>query len=336
MKRLICICLVVCMLCGCTATGKKYSVTYLNLFDTVTVITGMADSRKSFDEAAQAIYETLYQYHRLFDIYNSYDGIANLKSVNEAAGVSPVKVDRAIIELLLDCRAYYAMTDGKVNAAMGSVLSLWHEARTAALQDPAQAALPDESELAEAAQHTDFDCIIIDEEESTVYISDPLVQLDVGAIAKGWSVQRAADAAPEGYLLSVGGNTCATGAKDADGTPWVIGIQDPQGTDEYLHTVSMVKGSAVTSGSYQRFYTVAGKDYHHIIDPDTLYPSELWCSVTILCDDSGLADALSTALFLLPQPQGQQLLEKCGAEAMWVAADGTITYSPGFAEYIRS
>ena len=92
----------------------------------------------------------------------------------------------------------------------------------------------------------------------------------------------------------------------------------------------------VTSGDYQRAYMVDGKLYHHIIDPETLHPSTYWRSVTISCADSGLADALSTALFVLPQEEGQALLDTVGAEAMWVAADGSIYYSTGFQELIRS
>ena len=73
-----------------------------------------------------------------------------------------------------------------------------------------------------------------------------------------------------------------------------------------------------------------------IIDPETLMPADRWRSVTIACRDSGLADALSTALFLLPREEGQELLEKCGAEAMWLDAQGNRYYSPGFRELIRT
>ena len=79
-----------------------------------------------------------------------------------------------------------------------------------------------------------------------------------------------------------------------------------------------------------------GKAYHHIIDPETLYPGEYWRSVTIVCADSGTADALSTALFLLPQSEGQTLLDRYDAEAMWVGADGEILYSDGFEKLIRT
>ena len=337
MKKCCIFLLILCFLLGgcAPAAQKQYNAVYLDLFDTVTTIIGSGDSEEQFRQEAQKIYEQFLVYHRLFDIYNDYEGINNLKTVNDNAGIAPVKVDSAIIELLLDCKAYYELTDGKVNAAMGSVLKLWHEARNHGIENPDDAKLPDADALAQAAEHISFKSIVIDEKASTVYISDPETSLDVGAIAKGWAVQRVAENAPKGMLISVGGNVCATGAK-ADGSAWIVGVQNPDGGDNYLHTLYLTKGSLVTSGDYQRAYVVDGELYHHIIDPNTLYPSTLWRSVTILCDDSGLADALSTALFLLPLEEGQTLLDKTGATAMWVDRTGAIFYSPGFEDHIRT
>ena len=334
-------CVLAVLLSGCTLGQniqgqKQYTATFLTLFDTVTTIVGRAESQETFNRKAQAVHDELLVYHQLFDIYNDYEGIHNLKTVNDQAGIAPVQVDGKIIDLLLDCKEFYALTGGKVNAAMGSVLELWHEARNNGIDDPVHAALPNSGALREAAEHCDFDCVVIDEAASTVFITDPLLRLDVGAIAKGWSVQQVAETAPEGLLISAGGNVCATGPKDETGTPWVVGIQDPDGGEDYLHTIYVTGGSVVTSGDYQRTYTVDGEMYHHIIDPETLYPSKYWRSVTIVCADSGLADALSTALFLLPLEEGQALLDRTGAEAMWVDAQGNLFYSPGFAQYIRT
>lgn len=340
MKRVFCVLLVCILLCGCTVPAAQknpqiFEATFLTLFDTVTVIKGSAESEEAFSEVAYAIHDALQEYHQLFDIYHDYDGINNLKTVNDRAGQEPVAVDRRIIDLLLACKRDYELTGGKVNVAMGSVLQLWHEARSNGIHDPANAALPDASALQEASGHTDLDAVIIDEQAGTVCITDPLVRLDVGAVAKGWSAQRVAQTAPAGLLLSVGGNVCATGPKDSSGTPWVVGVQNPDGGN-YLHTIYVSDGCVVTSGDYQRSYTVDGKRYHHIIDPETLYPASIWRSVTVVCDDSGLADALSTALFLLSRKEGQLLLDQCDAEAMWVDADGNQYYSPGFEALIRT
>ena len=328
------------LLCGCTLPEKEppkkqYQATFLTLFDTVTFISGLAESEEAFQQEAQQVHDQLLVYHQLFDIYNDYDGLSNLKTVNDNAGVAPVVGDEIIIRFLTDCKAYYELTGHTVNVAMGSVLSLWHEARTEGLNDPSNAALPDRQALEEASLHTGWDDVIIDPEKSTVYLADPLLRLDVGAAAKGWSAQQVAQSAPRGLLISVGGNVCATGPKDDSGKAWVVGITDPDGGD-YLHTLSITDLAVVTSGDYQRYYVVDGKAYHHIIDPETLMPAHRWRSVTVACRDSGLADALSTALYLLPLEDGQALLDQWSAEAMWLDAQGNRYYSPGFRELIRT
>lgn len=324
-----------CAGAGQTA-GKQYTATFLTLFDTVTTVVGQAESEEAFQEKAQAVRGELQVYHQLFDIYNDYEGIHNLKTVNDNAGVAPVEVDEKIIDLLTDCKTYYDRTGGRVNVAMGGVLALWHQAREDGINDPQNAYLPEETALREAANHASMDDVIIDREAGTVYLADRSLRLDVGAVAKGWAAQRVCENAPAGLLISVGGNVCATGPKNEEGTPWVVGIQNPDGGEEYLHTLYLTQGSVVTSGDYQRAYYVNGELYHHIIDPDTLYPGRLWRSVTVICPDSALADALSTALFLLSVEQGQAILDQCGAQAMWVNADGEMFYSPGFEEFIRN
>ena len=341
MKRFVFALLVFCLLLSSCAVAeqpksKQYTATFLNLFDTVTTIIGRGESEDAFREQAQAVHDDLQYYHRLFDIYNDYDGIVNLKTVNDNAGIQPVVVDRAIIDLLLDCKDYYRLSDGKVNVAMGSVLQLWHDARADGIRDPQNAQLPAIEKLQDAVKHTGIDNIQIDEKASTVYITDPFTRLDVGAIAKGWATQRASERAPKGMLISVGGNVCATGPKLSDGTPWVIGIQNPIQADKNLHSLYLTEGSVVTSGDYQRTYVVEGKAYHHIIDPQTLMPAAYWRSVSIVCDDSGLADALSTGLFLMDREQGQKLAQQCGAEVLWVAADGTEYMTAGFQSKLRN
>lgn len=343
MKRTATLILLLVLLCGCTAAPAKpddtglnrYEATFLTLFDTVTTIVGYAETEEAFTDTAQVFHDELLEYHQLYDIYNEYEGINNIKTINDHGWEHPIKVDQRIIDLLLFSKELYTQTEGRVNIAMGSVLRLWHDARETGIADPSRAALPDQAALEQAAAHTDIDSIQIDVEESTVFLSDPEVKLDVGAIAKGYAVEQVCRNTPSGLLISVGGNVCPTGPKPESGQPWVVGIQDPEDPEQYLHTIYVEDVSVVTSGDYQRYFTVDGVPYHHIIDPDTNYPAGYWRSVTILCGDSGVADALSTALFTLPQEEGQALLDAFQAEAMWVRQDGTILYSPGFQAYIR-
>lgn len=342
MRRIFSFLLAAVLLTGCTSTEKsaekkQYKATFLTLFDTVTTMIGYGNTEEEFGEVSQKLHDALLEYHQLFDAYNDYEDINNIKTINDQAGVSPVKVDERIIDLLLDCKEFYDVTNGRVNIAMGSVLDLWHETRSEGIDDPEQAKVPEQALLEEASGHCSFDTVVIDAEASTVFLADPAQRLDVGAVAKGWSLQRVCENAPSGILISVGGNVCATGPKPLKDNRWVVGIQSPDGDQgEYVHTVYVTDECVVTSGDYQRYYTVDGKKYHHIIDPDTLYPSTYWRAVTILCDDSGVADALSTALFIMPREQGQKLLDYYHAYAMWIAPDGEIYYSPGFEEFIRT
>lgn len=339
MKKIALLMLCFILLCGCRTdktSQKQYTATFLDLFDTVTTIVGKAESKEVFEESLKPVHEGLEYYHKLFDIYDEYDGITNLKTVNEKAAISPVVVDTAILDLLQDCKEYYTATNGKFNPAMGSILSLWHNAREEGINDPENAYLPDMDRLLSAKEHINPDDIVLDRENSTVFFKDADLRLDVGGIAKGWAVERVSKTAPEGLLISVGGNVYATGPKDKSGTPWAVGIRNPDSDGDYLHILNIKAGSVVTSGSYIRAYAVNGRLYHHIIDPDTLYPAEKWTSVTVVGEDSGLADVLSTALFLLDREDGQKLLDRYKADAMWVDAKGNKYYSPDFKDLIRN
>lgn len=339
--RILSLALVVLLLAACTpsptTTPARYEASYLTLFDTVTTIVGYADSEEAFRATAQTIHDEMLEYHRLYDIYQSYEGLTNLYTVNQSAGQGPLEVDKKILDLLLFCRELYTATHGRVNVGMGSVLSLWHQARSAGVDDPASAALPHEAALLEAAKHTDFDNILLDPQLSTVQLLDPKQLLDVGAVAKGYAVEQVCKTAPAGLLISVGGNVRATGPKPLENAPWVVGVQNPDGeASDYLHTIYVNDVSVVSSGDYQRYYTVDDVPYHHIIDPSTLYPADLWQAVTVLCPDSGLADGLSTALFTLPRAEGQALLDAYEAQALWVDLEGNLLYSPGFDSYLRT
>lgn len=321
---------------------EKYEASFLILFDTVTKFVAYADSKEDFEVFAQSIHDDLEQYHQLFDKYNSYDGINNIKTINDNAGIAPVKVDQRIIDLLLFSKEMEQKTDGMVNIALGSVLEIWHNYRTEGTEDPDNATLPPMEDLVEANAHTDINNMIIDEANSTVYLSDARMSLDVGAIAKGYATEQVTqNAIAKGnmdFLLSVGGNVRASGNKGAAKEPWSVGIQNPNKDSEQnsLYTLALTDMSLVASGVYERFYTVDGKQYHHIIDPNTLMPATYFSAVSIVCKDSGLADALSTAVFNMPYEDGKSLIESFdNIEALWVFSDGAMKYSDHFKEFIK-
>lgn len=321
-------------------TQEQFRKNYIDVFDTVTTIIGYGDSQEDVTERSDILMEELKRYHKLYDIYNTYEGINNLKTINANAGIQPVKVDKEIIDLLKFSIDLYDKTEGQTNIALGSVLRIWHDYRNAGIDNPSTASLPPMELLEEAAKHCDINNIIIDEEASTVYLADPEMSLDVGSIGKGYAVQKTAEYARElGYnnmVISVGGNISVIGPKE-DGSLWKFGIQNPDLESEQasIASVNLVDTCLVTSGDYQRYYTVDGIDYCHIIDPDTLMPADYCKSVTVITANSGEADALSTALFCMSYEDGLAYLNSLeGAEAIWVLEDGSIQYSANFQSYI--
>ena len=329
---------------SCKASEKsKFSAYYFDYFDTATTIVGYENSKEEFDAVCVEIEALLKEYHRLFTIYNRYENLNNLVTINDVdeGKHSVVNVDRKIIDMLLFAKDIYNRTDGKVNIAMGSVLSIWHVYRNEGLDDPYNAQLPPMEKLKEASKHTDINNLIIDEENSTVYIADPQMKLDVGAIAKGYAVEKVAEYLIEkgvtDYILNVGGNIRTIGNAGKEDSPFKIGIENPDTDNEekpYIEYLKVSGLSVVTSGSYQRYYIVNGENYHHIIDPETLMPGTKYKSVSVLTDDSGLGDAFSTALFLMSYEDGLALVENTdNVEAMWVMPDGEQRYSSGFKAY---
>lgn len=321
-------------------TQEQFRKNYIDVFDTVTTIIGYGNSQEEVTEHADILMDELKRYHKLYDIYNSYEGINNLKTINDNAGIAPVKVDKEIIDLLNFSIDLYDKTNGQTNIALGSVLKIWHNYRNAGIDNPTSASLPPMELLEEAANHCDINNIIIDEEASTVYLNDPDMSLDVGSIGKGYAVQKVSEYARElGYnnmVISVGGNISVIGPK-ADESLWKFGVQNPDLESEQtsIQSVNLMDTCLVTSGDYQRYYTVDGVDYCHIIDPDTLMPANYCKSVTVITPDSGEADALSTALFCMPFEEGLAYINAFdNAEAMWVLEDGSLQYSSNFQNYI--
>lgn len=153
MKKLISagLALLLTLISGCAKNEPhRYQAQFLSLFDTVTTIVGYADSEDDFKAFAEQVRAEIEQYHQLYDIYNDYEGVSNIKTVNDNAGIAPVKVDKRIIDLLLFAREEYDATGGAVNVALGAVLSIWHDYRDAGLDDPETAELPPMAKLQEA------------------------------------------------------------------------------------------------------------------------------------------------------------------------------------------
>lgn len=341
MKRFVAVMICAVMLC-CFITAapaeSKFSRNIFGYFDTVTTIMAYVNTQEEFDYLCNIAEKEMDYLHRLFDGYNSYSDMHNLWYLNRHAGTAPVQVEEPLFDLLLRCRDMQQKY-GKVNISMGSVLALWHDTRETGV-------LPQKEMLDAAALHTDFSNVILDEENRTVYYADPQLKLDLGAVAKGYSADLIqvliAEKCPS-FLISLGGNIYA-GDPPLDGRKkWGVSIQCPDGvvpmqpgTDrsEVLYVRNL---SVVTSGDYQRYITINGVRYHHLIDPDTNMPAMHMRAVTVVCESSFVADFFSTLLFILPYEEGMAIVQSTpGVEALFILSDGSTVLSQGLKEMALS
>ncbi len=327
---------------------EKYSASMLDVFDTVITLVAYTKDEAEFDRYFDYAFDRLHELHKLYDFYYTYDGVNNIMTINDNAGVAPVPVEQEIIDMLKFSKELYSKTAGRTNIAMGAMLQIWHEYREEGINDPDNAKLPDMKDLVAASAHSDINSLIIDEEQKTVFLADPLMRLDVGAIAKGYATELVAKEligmGMTSGIISSGGNIRSVG-KPMDGVRerWGVGIQNPDESvfvenDEDLLDVIFVNDAAVaSSGDYQRYYYVGDTRLHHIIDPDTLMPGTYYRAVTVLTDDAGLADYMSTALFLLPLGESKKLANSMGnVEAFWVLPDGRMDATDGMLKLLRS
>ena len=313
--------------------GKTISYVYFNTVSTIAVYGDVSD--EEFNSYVAEAEKLLSYYHKLFDIYYDYSGVANIRQINQKAGREPVKVDAELIDFLLYCKELFTLTNGKTNVMMGAVLKIWHDHREDAEYDPGTATVPSAAELEAAAQHTSIDSLVIDKEAGTVYISDPEASLDVGAIGKGYATEKLYEKlvsmGANHVALNIGGNIRTIGQKP-DGAKWLTGLTNPDKTSSnYAARINLSETACVTSGNYERYFVVDGVNYHHIIDPATLMPAEYFSSVTIITEDSGLADALSTALFCMSYEEGKALIESLDVEVdvIWIDLDYNLTATGG-------
>ncbi|MBQ3533851.1 MAG: FAD:protein FMN transferase [Clostridia bacterium] len=324
MKRILCLLLCVPLLFGLTACGgaQKYTADTF-AFDTVISLVAYCDSEEQFQTIRKAAFDRIQELHKKFDIYNEYEGMNNLCTVNRLAG-QPVEVDKEISDLILNAsRGWYHQTDGRVNIAQGKLYGLWRQARETGI-------LPTDEAIREAMAHGRIEDVVIGKKDGsrTITLKDPEMALDVGAVAKGYAAQQAAMAAAEAggesFAISAGGNVVVWG--DIKGRPWNVGIRDPRSEDPnaYITTVEASYTSLVTSGGYERNLVVDGKEYCHIIDPKTGYPADYVLSATAIHFNSDEADLYSTAMFLMTPEEAMEFAEKYKFRAIIVDKEGNL------------
>ena len=265
-----------------------------------------------------------------------------MAQINATAGKGQMQVSAAMAGWLERCLQISEQTGGAFDVSIGKLSRLWDIDTWAAADDPQDYELPGREEIEQACALAGWQQMILEQRTDSTVVSIPAgMQLDLGAVGKGVAldeIRKTLEEHPKvsGAVISVGGSILTYGNKP-EGGAWQIAVTDPLEPSQSVGVLTLDGGYCVsTSGDYERYVEVDGVRYHHILDPRTGAPARSdVAGVTIVTKDGFLSDALSTACFVLGSEEGQKLLEKYDAEALFIDHAGTITMTEGMQQYFH-
>jgi thiamine biosynthesis lipoprotein len=277
--------------------------------------------------SAKAAFEAAFlEFGRIERLMSFQSASSELERINQAAGGEPVVVSSELLRLIRQAKHYAEVTNGAFDISVGPLIKLWGF-------DNEQHRLPEAEEINKALPLVDFSAIITSEQPPAVKLTRAGMSLDLGAIAKGYAVDRALEILRRqgitAAIVNAGGDVKAMGKKP-DGRRWNIGIAHPRQSGRILASLRVDNQAVVTSGDYERFFIEQGVRYHHILDPKSGRPARGCQSVTVVAEKALAADALATGIFVLGPEKGLELIERLpDAEALIVDADGMLSISSG-------
>jgi len=316
-KYIICVLILIVFLIITINSNKEYSK---NLFYMDTYINIKINCNNKF-KAEKALKEAEILFEDYHNLTNRYDNNSELYLLNNHEG--EMKISEKLYELISYAYSWYSKTNGLFNINIGEVTDAWKKYRNE------RSGIPTEEQLDVNVDINNIELL------GNNTVLNKGANIDLGGIVKGYVTKlvgvRFKELGIEDFIINAGGNVLV-GRKN--NSSYKIGIESPLKDGNIYQIVRGNNISVVTSGSYERFYEYGGKLYHHIINPYTLYPSEYMKSVTVISDDSALADILSTTLFLMPIEEGIEYLRNySNVEAIWYSNDDNIIKSEGFNKY---
>ena len=255
----------------------------------------------------------------------SFHKSSDLTKLNTSSGEGLHKVDPELVDVIIRSLEFSALSMGAFDPTIGPLAQLWN------FSGDSGPRLPGATEIGKALSLIGWEHVLVDKNYHSVSLPKQGMALDLGAIAKGYAIDKAAEKLKslgvKAALINAGGDIVAYGAKES-GKLWKIGVQDPRNPGGVIAVAELTDKAMVTSGDYERFFEEDGKRYHHLLDPVTGYPADGLQSVTIVADDGITADALSTAVFVLGKEKGIELVNGLpNVAAMLVDAQGQIIMS---------
>ena len=263
------------------------------------------------------------EYHRVDDAMSTYKPDSEISRVNARAAEAPMVISAELFGLVERSLELSAASGGAFDITYDSVGYLY---------DFRAHQRPTDIEIAEHLGAVDYRHVVLDRAERSIFFKTAGVRINLGGIAKGYVVERAAamlrERGVQHALLNAGGDTRVIG--DRRGQPWIVGIRHPRVADEVVTRLPLVDEAISTSGDYERYFEENGRRYHHIINPATGRPTEGILTVTVIGPDGTMTDGLDTAIFVLGVDKGLELIESYPEyETIIVDAAGKVSYSKG-------
>jgi len=292
------------------------------IMGTQVTITVAADSAET---GRHAIERGMTELRRLDSLMSLYKEDSEISRINRAAGAKPVPVSSETVDAVEQALEVGRLTRGAFDATVGPLVVLWQMRLK-------EGRVPTDAEIANVLPLVNYRNVVVDRKTSTVFLRKRGMILDVGGSAKGYAADRVRElflqSGVQNAVIAVAGDIWALGSRE-DGNPWRIGVQHPRDKNRVLTVLELRDRYISTSGDYERFVIQGKKRYHHIIDPRTGKPAEGIMAVTLVGDRGAVIDPLTTALFILGKQEGMRLVEKLGAEAIFIDSDGNVTTTKG-------
>jgi FAD:protein FMN transferase len=276
------------------------------------------------DKADRAIDAVLDEMRHIDDSMSTYKPTSEVSQVNAKAADGPMPISKELFDLLTTAKEYSVITEGAFDITYASVGYMY---------DFRKRVRPTEGEISKALPAVDYRHVLLDPKKQTVQFSQKGVRIDLGGIAKGYSVDRGIDVLKSlGFTrayVAAGGDSRIIG--DRFGKPWMVGIRDPRkGAGEVITRIPLVDAAISTSGDYERFFDEDGTRYHHIIDPHTGHSASKVRSATVIGPYATRTDGLSKTAFVLGPEKAMEIYNRIDdIDAIIVKLDGTVIYSKG-------
>lgn len=243
---------------------------------------------------------------RIEKLISSWDSESQTSLINLNAGISPIKVDKELYDLINRSLKISKLSQGAFDISYASLDKVWYF-------DKKMKEIPSEEEILESVSKVGYNNIILDKKNQTVFLKNSGMKIGFGAIGKGYAADMAKSILIQNDvksgIINASGDLTAWGKKPS-GKDWMVAIVNPLNKNKIFSWLPIKNKAVVTSGNYERFVNFKGKLYSHIIDPRTGYPSEGILSVTIFTEKAELADALATSVFVLGEEIGMNLINQ--------------------------